>query len=391
MRICTVLRLDVGWRSTKGDVVSNDNDGANQQDPGSYGKIPPKPAMPPLPQSPSAGAPPAVPPVPPLPAQPQNPAQQYPAQPYQEQPTQQYPAQPGSQFGQQFQQQPTQQYPQQQYPQQQYPQQPTQQYPQQPTQGLPGYSGDLAYPTYNVQPQFNQNGQPFGQPSGEPPQSQKKRPWLLPTILIGAGVVVAAGVVVVIMMLQPKEDVAKDSDPVTTSQAPTGEQRPEPSDPQKQTPKPEPTKADPKPPASPSPQPTITVKPTPSATPNVSAAPQPAPDDVVITADNIAAEIDGMKSRYKTMVDDGSLWQQMPQTDKNVYAYTALNYFLTDLKAATLFGVDDASAKEYWESAKNYEALFLAQQPLGNDVTIDGDDFYFHYDGTTGEGEYKKK
>ena len=85
---------------------------------------------------------------------------------------------------------------------------------------------------------------------------------------------------------------------------------------------------------------------------------------------------------------DGSLWQQIPDNEFNRTAVQAFLYIITDMRAGTIFGVDEKTAKEYEANAKQAEERLLAQEPLGVDIRIDNGKRVFVYDGDTGEGGY---
>ena len=122
-----------------------------------------------------------------------------------------------------------------------------------------------------------------------------------------------------------------------------------------------------------------------------SEAPQGDPDsdgsgdaDASAIADALQAKID----EYKRLRDSGALWQSIPDTEFNRTAVSAFLYFLTDMKVATIWGVDDAQAQEYEERMTMLEERLLAEQPLGDDIQITLEDEVFTYDGETGEGGY---
>ena len=100
--------------------------------------------------------------------------------------------------------------------------------------------------------------------------------------------------------------------------------------------------------------------------------------------DELQAKID----EYRTARDDGSLWQKIPDDEFNRTAVTAFLYIVTDLKAATIWGVTDEQAQEYAAKVADVEAKLLAQQPLGEDIHITLETRTFDYDGSTGEGGY---
>ncbi|KQQ67380.1 hypothetical protein ASF63_09345 [Microbacterium sp. Leaf320] len=104
-------------------------------------------------------------------------------------------------------------------------------------------------------------------------------------------------------------------------------------------------------------------------------------------ADVLQAKID----EYKRLRDSGALWQSIPDTEFNRTAVSAFLYFLTDMKVATIWGVDEAQAQEYEERMTMLEERLLAQEPLGDDIQITLEDEVFTYDGETGEGGYTAK
>ncbi|WP_091227552.1 hypothetical protein [Microbacterium sp. 3J1] len=101
-------------------------------------------------------------------------------------------------------------------------------------------------------------------------------------------------------------------------------------------------------------------------------------------ADILEAKID----EYKRLRDSGALWQSIPDTDFNRTAVSAFLYLLTDMKVATIWGIDAAQAQEYEERMTMLEERLLAQEPLGEDIRITLEDEVFRYDGETGEGGY---
>lgn len=106
-------------------------------------------------------------------------------------------------------------------------------------------------------------------------------------------------------------------------------------------------------------------------------------------AGDIGAEVQAKIDQYENLRDTGALWQQIPDDDVNRTAVQAFLYLLIDMKSATSFGIDGATAQEYRADMAELERLLLAQQPLGTDIEIDlGDGRVFRYDGTTGEGGY---
>lgn len=100
----------------------------------------------------------------------------------------------------------------------------------------------------------------------------------------------------------------------------------------------------------------------------------------------VAPRLQALEDHYKSMYDDGSLWQLMPETKENTGAYLAFQFMLSDMRSATRFGVDEATETEFAQHAKYLETRFLAQQPLGTSVEyVLQDGRTFSYDGDTGE------
>ena len=106
------------------------------------------------------------------------------------------------------------------------------------------------------------------------------------------------------------------------------------------------------------------------------------------SAATIGDELQAKIDEYRTARDDGSLWQKIPDNEFNRTAVTAFLYIVTDLKAATIWGVTDHQAREYTAKVADVEAKLLAQQPLGEDIHIELETRTFDYDGSTGEGGY---
>ncbi len=103
----------------------------------------------------------------------------------------------------------------------------------------------------------------------------------------------------------------------------------------------------------------------------------------------LETHLDDTIEKYKAARDDGSLWEQLPKTEFNETAVTAFLLLLADMKAATIWGVDESTEAEYLSRAFTLEALLLAEEPLGDDIEITfSDDRVFRYDGETGEGGY---
>jgi hypothetical protein len=106
-------------------------------------------------------------------------------------------------------------------------------------------------------------------------------------------------------------------------------------------------------------------------------------------ASDIAAALEAKIDEYKRLRDSGALWQSIPDTEFNRTAVSAFLYFLTDMKVATIWGVDASTASEYRERMAMLEEKLLAQQPLGDDIEITFEEGrVFRYDGETGEGGY---
>ena len=122
-------------------------------------------------------------------------------------------------------------------------------------------------------------------------------------------------------------------------------------------------------------------------------APTDAPADPVpeANASDIATRLETKIDEYKRLRDSGALWQSIPDTEFNRTAVSAFLYFLTDMKVATIWGVDEQQAQDYDERMTMLEARLLAQEPLGDDISITLEDTVFTYDGETGEGGYTAK
>ncbi|NYD54379.1 hypothetical protein [Microbacterium pseudoresistens] len=102
----------------------------------------------------------------------------------------------------------------------------------------------------------------------------------------------------------------------------------------------------------------------------------------------VGSQLEELAEEYRRARDSGALWQQIPDNEFNRTAVSAFLYLITDMRVATVWGVDDATAAEYLDEAAELERRLLAQEPLGSDVHIVLDDREFTYDGTTGEGGY---
>lgn len=102
---------------------------------------------------------------------------------------------------------------------------------------------------------------------------------------------------------------------------------------------------------------------------------------------SLAERLEALQAKYRAANDDGTLWEQIPRTRQNLSAYLAFQFILTDLKAATRFGIDPVTETQYAKHAKHLELLLLAQEPLGVSVEYTlQDGRVFRYDGETGEG-----
>ena len=114
----------------------------------------------------------------------------------------------------------------------------------------------------------------------------------------------------------------------------------------------------------------------------------PAPD---ADPSGIATRLEAKIDEYQRLRDSGTLWQSIPDTEFNRTALSAFLYFLTDMKVATLWGIDGAQAQEYDERMAMLEERLLAQKPLGDDISITLETQVFTYDGETGEGGFAPK
>lgn len=114
----------------------------------------------------------------------------------------------------------------------------------------------------------------------------------------------------------------------------------------------------------------------------------PAPDE---DPSGIAARLEAKIDEYKRLRDSGALWQSIPDTEFNRTAVSAYLYLMTDMKVATIWGIDAQQAQEYDERMVMLEQRLLAQEPLGDDISITLEDKVFTYDGETGEGGYTPK
>ncbi|KJQ55188.1 hypothetical protein [Microbacterium sp. SA39] len=108
-------------------------------------------------------------------------------------------------------------------------------------------------------------------------------------------------------------------------------------------------------------------------------------------ASGIAERLEAKIDEYRRLRDSGALWQTIPDNEYNRTAVTAFLYLMTDMKVATIWGIDEQQAREYDERMTMLEEKLLAQQPLGDDIKITLEDRVFTYDGETGEGGYTDK
>lgn len=113
----------------------------------------------------------------------------------------------------------------------------------------------------------------------------------------------------------------------------------------------------------------------------------PSAGDAAGIADRLDAKID----EYRRLRDSGALWQTIPDNEYNRTAVTAFLYLMTDMKVATIWGIDEQQAQEYDERMTMLEERLLAQEPLGDDIKITLEDRVFTYNGETGEGGYTDK
>ena len=101
--------------------------------------------------------------------------------------------------------------------------------------------------------------------------------------------------------------------------------------------------------------------------------------------DSVEAQLEALFDKYLAARNDGSLWQQIPDTEFNRTAVVAFLYLITDLKGAAAFGADTS---DYMDRAAELERKLLAEEPLGTDISIKGSERTFTYDGETGAGGY---
>ncbi|WP_460800948.1 hypothetical protein [Microbacterium sp. GXF6406] len=131
-----------------------------------------------------------------------------------------------------------------------------------------------------------------------------------------------------------------------------------------------------------------TAEPLPSTAPSAGGNPISDGEDDALAGAEIADRLETTIEDYKRARSDGSLWDSIPQTERNETAVTAFLYLLTDMKVATIWGVDAATAARYETEMMRLEEALLAGQPLGSSLKIVLSDRTFEYDGETGEGGY---
>lgn len=136
--------------------------------------------------------------------------------------------------------------------------------------------------------------------------------------------------------------------------------------------------------ASPPPAPTSTSQ---AEEPGAPSEDPPSDGDATGIAERLDAKID----EYKRLRDSGALWEKIPDSEYNRTAVSAFLYLMTDMKVATIWGVDEQQVQEYDERMAMLEERLLAQEPLGDDIKITLEDKIFTYDGETGEGGYTDK
>ncbi|WP_307379359.1 hypothetical protein [Microbacterium sp. W4I20] len=136
--------------------------------------------------------------------------------------------------------------------------------------------------------------------------------------------------------------------------------------------------------ASPPPAPTSTSQ---AEEPGAPSEDPPSDGDATGIAERLDAKID----EYKRLRDSGALWEKIPDSEYNRTAVSAFLYLMTDMKVATIWGVDEQQAQEYDQRMAMLEERLLAQEPLGDDIKITLEDKIFTYDGETGEGGYTDK
>ncbi|WP_223622634.1 hypothetical protein [Microbacterium sp. EST19A] len=115
------------------------------------------------------------------------------------------------------------------------------------------------------------------------------------------------------------------------------------------------------------------------------------PADPETDPSGIAERLEAKIDEYKRLRDSGALWQTIPDNEYNRTAVSAYLYLMTDMKVATIWGIDAEQAQEYDERMTMLEEKLLAQEPLGDDIKLTLEDKVFTYDGETGEGGYTDK
>lgn len=200
-------------------------------------------------------------------------------------------------------------------------------YPSSPPPGPPGYG---TYPAGSL-------------PQGPPPASGSNRLGIVLAVIGGFVVLSVVGVAVVVgMLLAAREEPATAPPPSVITEDPAA------------------------PPADPA---------------------EPAEPDTSY----IEAQLEAKINEYKRLRESGALWESIPDNEYNRTAVSAFLYLLTDMKVATIWGVTDEQAQEYEERMLMLEERLLAEEPLGDDITITLEDEVFTYDGDTGEGGYTPK
>ncbi|MDA4890685.1 hypothetical protein PFZ55_27735 [Streptomyces sp. MS2A] len=142
-----------------------------------------------------------------------------------------------------------------------------------------------------------------------------------------------------------------------------------------------------------------TLPPIPTLTPVAPLSPAPtdaAEPDPTLTDDpeipgtgSVGDRLEELAEQYRQARDDGTLWERIPDTERNRAAVSAFLYLITDMKIATIWGVDKETQAQYTQDAQRLEERLLAQEPLGTSVEITFEDGrVFRYDGETGEGGY---
>lgn len=143
------------------------------------------------------------------------------------------------------------------------------------------------------------------------------------------------------------------------------------------------------------PIPTLTPVAPPSPLPTDAGAPSAEPDPIptddpeIPGTDAVGDRLEALAEQYRQARDDGTLWERIPDTERNRAAVSAFLYLITDMKIATIWGVDKETQAQYARDAQLLEERLLAQEPLGTSVEITFEDGrVFRYDGETGEGGY---